>query len=57
MDCILISGFEPFDGASHNSSQDLVEALDGTTLQNAVLRSCVLPVVCDEAWFLLREQI
>ena len=57
MDCILISGFEPFDGAPHNSSQDLVEALDGKTLQNAVLRSCVLPVVCDDAWFLLREHI
>ena len=45
MDCILISGFEPFDGALHNSSQDLVEALDGKTLENTVLRSCVLPVV------------
>ena len=59
MDCILISGFEPFDDAPHNSSQDLVKALDGRTVQNNTifLRSCVLPVVCDEAWLLLREQI
>ena len=58
MDCILISGFEPFGGAPHNSSQDLVEALDGRTLHNdTLLHSCVLPVVCDEAWFLLKEQI
>ena len=59
MDCILISGFEPFDGSTRNSSQDLVDALDGRTLQNDSIgvRSCVLPVVCEEAWFVLKEQI
>ena len=59
MDCILISGFEPFYGAEHNSSQDLVDALSGRTLQNGTIkvRSCVLPVVCDEAWFVLKEGI
>ena len=59
MNYILISGFEPFGGATHNSSQDLVQALGGRKLKRGEIEivSCLLPVVCDEAWAVLREQI
>ena len=43
--CVLLAGFEPFDGAASNPSQDVVHALDGTCLANGrLLRGVVLPV-------------
>ena len=44
MSVILVTGFEPFDGASVNPSAEVAKALDGRRLGGAEVRVAVLPV-------------
>jgi pyroglutamyl-peptidase len=43
--CFLLTGFEPFDGASSNPSWQLAEALHGQTVSGASIQSVQLPCV------------
>jgi len=42
---ILLTGFEPFGGASFNPAQDIVQALNGEPIEDAQVVSAVLPCV------------
>ena len=44
MSVILVTGFEPFDGASVNPSAEVAKTLDGRRLGDAEVRAAVLPV-------------
>ena len=44
MSVILVTGFEPFDGASVNPSAEIAKRLDGRRLGGAEIRAAVLPV-------------
>ena len=44
MRVILVTGFEPFDGASVNPSAEVAKRLDGRRLGGAAIRGAVLPV-------------
>jgi pyroglutamyl-peptidase len=63
MDTILLSGFTPFGGCTHNSAQDVVRALDGdldTGQENERsihIIGCVLPVVHTDSWTRLYKEI
>jgi pyroglutamyl-peptidase len=57
-DCILITGFEPFDGEAVNPSAQLVQALQGEWLHpGARVESVVLPCVFDTALHALAEHV
>ena len=59
MTSFLLSGFEPFDGAQHNSSKELVEGVHEMCAMDGKIQveCCILPVVQDEAWLILQEKI
>ena len=42
---LLLTGFEPFGGASSNPSQDIVRALDGKAVAGHRIAGAVLPCV------------
>ena len=44
MSVVLVTGFEPFDGASVNPSAEVAKRLDGRRLGGAEVRAAVLPV-------------
>jgi pyroglutamyl-peptidase len=44
MSVVLVTGFEPFDGASVNPSAEVAKRLDGRRLGGAEIRAAVLPV-------------
>ena len=44
---VLITGFDPFGGASRNPSGEIARALDGTTIAGARVRGLVLPTAYD----------
>ena len=44
MRVVLVTGFEPFDGASVNPSAEVAKRLDGRLLGDAEIRAAVLPV-------------
>ena len=44
MTVVLVTGFEPFDGASVNPSAEVARRLDGRRLGGAEIRAAVLPV-------------
>ena len=46
---VLVTGFEPFGGDTANPSQEVVKALDGRRVGDAVIRGLFLPVQHEEA--------
>lgn len=54
---VLVSGFEPFGGASLNPSQLLVERLSQETIPGVELRAIVLPVEFDKAAEILLAEV
>jgi pyroglutamyl-peptidase len=54
---VLLSGFEPFDGASSNSSWDAVRALEREWSGPATLATVLLPVEFARSWSLLEAAI
>ena len=44
---VLVTGFDPFGGASRNPSGEITRALDGTTIAGARVRGLVLPTAYD----------
>jgi len=44
MTIVLVTGFEPFDGASVNPSAEVAKRLDGRRLGSAEIRAAILPV-------------
>jgi pyroglutamyl-peptidase len=44
MSVVLVTGFEPFDGASVNSSAEVAKRLDGRRVGDSEVRAAVLPV-------------
>jgi pyroglutamyl-peptidase len=54
---VLISGFEPFGGASLNPSQLLVERLAKESIPEVELKTIVLPVEFDRAAKILVEEV
>lgn len=54
---VLLTGFEPFAGASLNPSEQIVNALKGRQIEGVELHTAVLPVVFTESSELLRHLI
>ena len=54
---VLLTGFEPFAGASLNPSEQIVKAIAGRQLEGVELHTAVLPVVFTESSELLRHLI
>jgi pyroglutamyl-peptidase len=54
---VLLTGFEPFAGASLNPSEQIVNALKARQIQGVELHTAVLPVVFTESSELLRHLI
>jgi pyroglutamyl-peptidase len=54
---VLVSGFEPFGGASLNPSQLLVERLAKESIPEVELKAIVLPVEFDRAAEILLEEV
>ena len=50
MSTILLSGFEPFGGCSHNPSARIAQAQHGTYIEGVRIVGAVLPVVRYESW-------
>ena len=50
MACILLSGFAPFGGCSHNPSARIAQVLHGTDIEGVQVIGAVLPVVRYESW-------
>ena len=57
MSSILLSGFAPFGGCSHNPSQDIVESLHGYNIEGVSVVGCVLPVVRNLSWDILKAHM
>ena len=57
MKTVLLTGFEPFAGASLNPSEQIVNAITGTGIEGVELHTAVLPVVFTESSELLRHLI
>lgn len=55
MKTVLLTGFEPFAGATLNPSEQIVKALVGKSFANFKLHTAVLPVVFTESSELLRH--
>jgi hypothetical protein len=41
---LLLTGFEPFGGASINPSEQVVQSLNGKLIQGLEIAGCILPV-------------
>lgn len=54
---LLVTGFEPFDGATINPSQEIAGALDGRTIAGHRVVGVVLPCVFGAATDVLRRRI
>jgi pyroglutamyl-peptidase len=54
---VLLTGFEPFAGASLNPSEQIVNALKAREIEGVELHTAVLPVVFTESSELLRQLI
>jgi pyroglutamyl-peptidase len=54
---VLLTGFEPFAGASFNPSEQIVNALNARQIEGVELHTAVLPVVFTESSELLRHLI
>ena len=54
---VLLTGFEPFAGASINPSEQIVNALNSRQIEGVELNTAVLPVVFTESSALLRHLI
>jgi pyroglutamyl-peptidase len=54
---VLLTGFEPFAGASLNPSEQIVKAIAGRQFEGVELHTAVLPVVFNESSELLRHLI
>jgi pyroglutamyl-peptidase len=54
---VLLTGFEPFDGATTNPSERVVRALAGEGIDGADLVTAILPVVFADGFARLREAI
>ena len=54
---VLLTGFEPFAGASLNPSEQIVNALKASQIEGVELHTAVLPVVFTESSELLRHLI
>jgi len=54
---VLLTGFEPFAGASLNPSEQIVNALNARQIEGVELHTAVLPVVFTESSELLRHLI
>ena len=54
---VLLTGFEPFAGASFNPSEQIVNALKARQIEGVELHTAVLPVVFTESSELLRHLI
>jgi pyroglutamyl-peptidase len=54
---VLLTGFEPFAGASLNPSEQIVNALNARQIEGVELHTAVLPVVFTESSELLRQLI
>jgi len=54
---ILLSGFAPFGGCSHNPSQRIAKSLHGYNIGGVSVVGCVLPVVRHRSWRVLKEHI
>ena len=54
---VLLTGFEPFAGASLNPSEQIVNVLKGRQIESVELHTAVLPVVFTESSELLRHLI
>ena len=57
MKSVLLTGFEPFAGASLNPSEQIVNALNARQIEGVELHTAVLPVVFTESSELLRRLI
>jgi pyroglutamyl-peptidase len=57
MKTVLLTGFEPFAGASLNPSEQIVKTIAGTGIEGVELHTAVLPVVYTESSELLRHLI
>ena len=57
MKSVLLTGFEPFAGASLNPSEQIVNALKARQIEGVELHTAVLPVVFTESSELLRHLI
>jgi pyroglutamyl-peptidase len=57
MKSVLLTGFEPFAGASLNPSEQIVKALAASGVVGVELHTAVLPVVFTESSELLRHLI
>jgi pyroglutamyl-peptidase len=57
MKSVLLTGFEPFAGASLNPSEQIVNALNARQIEGVELHTAVLPVVFTESSELLRHMI
>lgn len=57
MKSLLLTGFEPFAGASLNPSEQIVNALNARQIEGVELHTAVLPVVFTESSELLRHLI
>ena len=57
MKSVLLTGFEPFAGASLNPSEQIVNALNARQIEGVELHTAVLPVVFTESSELLRHLI
>src|SRR4051812_5228893 len=57
MTAVLLSGFEPFDGAATNSSWDAVQQLSREWNGDASLATVLLPVEFAASWDVLRAAI
>ncbi|HNR92049.1 MAG TPA: pyroglutamyl-peptidase I [Dokdonella sp.] len=49
MPCVLVTGFEAFDGQALNPSREIARCLDGTTIAGHAIVGAVLPVTFAEA--------
>jgi pyroglutamyl-peptidase len=54
---VLLTGFEPFEGATINASWEAARALDGETIAGHRIVAALLPVVFGDALVALREAI
>ncbi len=54
---VLLTGFDPFGGATRNPSSEAVQALHGTTLAGHRVQALELPTVFGGAWQVLHAAL
>ena len=54
---VLLTGFDPFGGATRNPSSEAVQALHGNTLAGHRVQALELPTVFGDAWQVLRAAL